>query len=106
MVRRNLHQEITLPKNELTRYNEQIGNPSQTALLFNYLLNSFKLEMNQFLLIIKKEKLTGQKLVKKFETFFKTSSLKNFNQYFNRRYSFDLYFEKINHVDDNIEFVV
>ena len=106
MVRRNLHQEITLPKNELTRYNEQIGNPSQSALLFNYLLNSFKLEMNQFLLIIKKEKLSGQKLVKKFETFFKTSSLKNFNQYFNRRYSFDLYFEKINDVDDNIEFVV
>ena len=38
MVRRNLHQEITLPKNELTRYNEQIGIPSQNGLLFNYLI--------------------------------------------------------------------
>ena len=52
MVRRNLHQEITLPKNELTRYNEQIGNPSQSGLLFNYLINSFKLDMNEFLLIM------------------------------------------------------
>ena len=57
MVRRNLHQEITLPKNELTRYNEQIGIPSQNGLLFNYLINSFKLDMNEFLFIVKNENL-------------------------------------------------
>ena len=60
MVRRNLHQEITLPKNELTRYNEQIGSPSQTALLFEYLLDSFELDMTDFLFDVKNENLTGQ----------------------------------------------
>ena len=106
MIRRNLHQEIILPKNELTRYNEQIGNPSQSALLFNYLINSFKLKMDQFLLIIKKENLSGEKLIRKFQTFFKTSDLDNFEQYLNKRTTIDLYFEKIDLERDSIEFVV
>ena len=106
MVRRNLHQEITLPKNELTRYNEQIGTPSQSGLLFNYLINSFKLDMNEFLLIVKKENLSGNELVKKFEDFFNTFGLKNFEQYLNRRTSIDLFFEKINFEKDSIGFVI
>ena len=106
MIRRNLHQEIILPKNELTRYNEQIGNPSQSALLFNYLINSFKLEMDQFLLIIKKENLSGEKLVRKFQTFFNTSDLNNFDQYLNKRTSIDLSFEKIELERDSIKFVI
>ncbi len=106
MVRRNLHQEITLPKNELTRYNEQIGNPSQSGLLFNYLINSFKLDMNEFLLLIKKENLSGRKLVEEFEIFFKTLNLENFEKYLNRRTSIDLFFEKINFEMDSIEFVI
>ena len=106
MIRRNLHQEITLPKNELTRYNEQIGNPSQGGLLFNYLINSFRLEMNQFLLIIKKENLSGEELINRFQTFFNTSDLKNFNKYFNKRFSIDLSFENINLLRDNIEFQI
>ena len=106
MVRRNLHQEITLPKNELTRYNEQIGTPSQTGLLFNYLINSFKVNMNDFLLIVKKENLSGKKLVKKFEDFFKTTNLENFEHYLNSRTSIDLFFEKINYKMDKIEFVI
>tara|TARA_A100001011_G_scaffold365051_1_gene416377 strand:- start:21 stop:1907 length:1887 start_codon:yes stop_codon:yes gene_type:complete len=106
MIRRNLHQEIILPKNELTRYNEQIGNPSQSALLFNYLINSFKLEMDQFLLIIKKENLSGEKLVRKFQTFFNTSDLNNFDKYLNKRTSIDLSFEKIELERDSIKFVI
>ena len=106
MIRRNLHQEIILPKNELTRYNEQIGNPSQSALLFNYLINSFRLDMNQFLLVIKKENLSGEKLVRKFQTFFNTSDLNNFDQYFNKRASIDLYFEKIELERDSIKFTI
>ena len=106
MVRRNLHQEITLPKNELTRYNEQIGTPSQSGLLFNYLINSFKLDMNEFLLIVKKENLSGNELVKKFEDFFNTFGLKNFEKYLNRRTSIDLFFEKINFEKDSIGFVI
>ena len=106
MIRRNLHQEIILPKNELTRYNEQIGNPSQSALLFNYLINSYKLEMDQFLLIIKKENLSGEKLVRKFEIFFNTTDLDNFDQYLNKRSSIDLSFENIELERDSIKFVV
>ena len=106
MIRRNLHQEIILPKNELTRYNEQIGNPSQSALLFNYLINSLKLEMNQFLQIIKKENLTGEKLVRKFQTYFNTSDFDNFDQYLNKRTSIDLSFEKIEVERDSIKFVI
>ena len=106
MIRRNLHQKITLPKNQLTRYNEQIGNPSQVALLFNYLIHSFKLDMNKFLLIIKKENLSGEKLIKKFQSFFKTSDLKNFSKYFNRRTSIDLSFEKISLLRDSVEFQI
>ena len=106
MIRRNLHQEIILPKNELTRYNEQIGNPSQSALLFNYLINSYKLEMDQFLLIIKKENLSGEKLVRKFQIFFNTNDLDNFDQYLNKRSSIDLSFENIELERDSIKFVV
>ena len=106
MVRRNLHQEITLPKNELTRYNEQIGIPSQNGLLFNYLINSFNLDMNEFLFIVKKENLSGTELRKKFENFFKISELENFNHYFNKRNSIDLFFEDISFERDSIELVV
>ena len=106
MVRRNLHQEITLPKNELTRYNEQIGIPSQNGLLFNYLINSFNLDMNEFLFIVKKENLIGSKLREKFENFFKISELENFNHYLNSRTSIDLFFEKISFKRDSIELVI
>ena len=106
MVRRNIHQEITLPKNELTRYNEQIGSPSQNALLFNYLINSFELDMNNFLLLIKNENHSGQRLLKKFETFFNISSMDNFDKYFNKRTSIDLSFGIINAKRDSIEFVI
>ena len=106
MVRRNLHQEITLPKNELTRYNEQIGIPSQNGLLFNYLINSFNLDMNEFLFIVKKENLSGSKLREKFEIFFKISELENFNHYLNSRTSIDLFFEKISFKRDSIELVI
>ena len=106
MVRRNLHQEITLPKNELTRYNEQIGIPSQNGLLFNYLINSFNLDMNEFLFIVKKENLSGIELREKFEKFFKISELENFNYYLNKRNSIDLFFEKISFERDGIELVI
>ena len=106
MVRRNLHQEITLPKNELTRYNEQIGIPSQNGLLFNYLINSFNLDMNEFLFIVKKENLIGLKLREKFENFFKISELENFNHYLNSRTSIDLFFEKISFKRDSVELVI
>ena len=106
MVRRNLHQEITLPKNELTRYNEQIGIPSQNGLLFNYLINSFNLDMNEFLFIVKKENLSGIELREKFEKFFKISELENFNHYLNKRNSIDLFFEKISFETDSIELVI
>ena len=106
MVRRNLHQEIRLPKNELTRYNEQIGSPSQNSLLFSYLINSFKLDINDFLSIIKEENLNGQKLTQKFETFFGTNNLKNFDKYFDKRTSIDLFFQKIDLEGDSIQFVV
>ena len=76
MVRRNLHQEITLPKNELTRYNEQIGIPSQNGLLFNYLINSFNLDMNEFLFIVKKENLSGSSLEKNLRNFLRFLNLK------------------------------
>ena len=106
MVRRNLHQEITLPKNELTRYNEQIGIPSQNGLLFNYLINSFNLDMNEFLFIVKKENLIGSNLREKFENFFKISELENFNHYLNSRTSIDLFFEKISFKRDSVELVI
>ena len=106
MVRRNLHQEITLPKNELTRYNEQIGIPSQNGLLFNYLINSFNLDMNEFLFIVKKDNLSGIQLREKFENFFKISELENFNHYLSKRNSIDLFFEKISFERDSIELVI
>ncbi len=106
MVRRNLHQEIILPKNELTRYNEQIGSPSQNALFFNYLINSFKLDINEFLLILKKNNLSGKELVQKFETYFNTDNLENLDSYFNKRTSIDLLFKKFNVEKDSIEFVI
>tara|TARA_X000000368_G_scaffold414062_1_gene403244 strand:- start:370 stop:1833 length:1464 start_codon:yes stop_codon:yes gene_type:complete len=62
--------------------------------------------MNEFLLLIKKENLSGRKLVEKFEIFFKTLNLENFEKYLNRRTSIDLFFEKINFEMDSIEFVI
>ena len=44
----------------------QIGNPSQNALIFNYLIESFKLKIDKFLFIINNENLSGQRLAEKF----------------------------------------
>ena len=57
-----------------------------------------------FYLLLKMKILSGQKLLEKFKTFFKISSLKNFDEYFNKRTSIDLFFENINFKNDSIEF--
>ena len=62
--------------------------------------------MTEFLFDVKNENLTGQKLFQKFEFFFKTSSLANFDQYLNKRTSIDLFYEKFNSRGDSIEFVI
>ena len=59
VLRRNLQQALFTPKEELIKFNEQIGSPSQMGLLLNYETNFRDKNIAQFIEEIKSNQYSG-----------------------------------------------
>ena len=71
ILRKNLQQVPTTSKENLIKFNEQIGSPSQMGLFFNYLVTNGKFNLREFLDDLKNRETSGEELKSAFYTSFK-----------------------------------
>ena len=105
-LRRNLQQALTQSKEELIKFNEQIGNPSQMGLLLHY-LNAFEsIDLIGLFNRIQERNLTGEALKDEFYALLNENNKAFAQDYINQRNSLDLRFETLNRTKDSIEFSI
>ena len=106
ILRRNLQQALTQPKEELIKFNEQIGNPSQMGLLLHY-LNAFEsIDLKGFFKHIQESSLTGKALEDEFYALLGEDNKAFTQDYINQRNSLDLRFKIQKRTKDSIEFSI
>ncbi len=106
VLRRNLQQAITTPKDELIKFNEQIGTPSQMGLLLNYAKEFKTLSMADFIAAIKAQKMDREALQTFFFAFFNSDNSSFLQNYTLTRKTIDLSFDQFNKKGDSIAFSV
>ena len=105
-LRRNLQQALTQPKEELIKFNEQIGNPSQMGLLLHY-LNAFEaIDLKVLFNRIQESNLTGEALKDEFYALLSYDNKAFTVDYINQRNSLDLRFKTLKRTKDSIEFSI
>ena len=107
VLRRNLQQILTTPKEELIKFNEQIGSPSQMGLLINYGLNFSDKNITHLIEEIKSYKAKGLPLEEFFFNYFGKNQSDFLKAYATTRKPLDLRFsdskEKGNKVTFSVE---
>lgn len=107
ILRRNLQQEVFASKEELIRFNEQIGNPSQMGNLLHYLSYNDQIDIDSLLKKLYQTPLNGKELKTTFLEQLEKSNKNTIANYLSRRNSIDLYFSSLNKSsDDSINFMV
>ena len=106
MLRRNLQQEVFASKEELIRFNEQIGNPSQMGSLLQYLDHNKQIDIDSLLNKLHKSPSNGKDLKAAFLAQLNPDSESTISNYLSKRQSVDFYFSSINTHLDSVNFVV
>ena len=104
ILRRNLQQALNTPKDQLIRFNEQIGNPSQMGTLMNFLGDHEGEIVKQFIAQINNQ--TSPNLNTLFSSIFATDKISGFDHYFNARNSLDFSFDSFVKKKDSIQLTV
>ena len=104
--RRNLQQPGFLPKEELIKFNERMGQPSHNALLMGYLEQNLEFDVLAFSAKASTSKWTGEKLKNEFIAAQKTSYQKQISSLLQKRTSIDLKLKKQSFSKDSIRFSV
>ena len=106
ILRKNLQQELFRPKDELIRFNDQIGQPSHMGKVLNYFIENNSIELSPFIAKIKREQLTGAALKIAFFDHFGLNATGDFSRYFSSRSSVDLSFAKFKKQDSILSFQI
>ena len=106
VLRRNLQQALITPKEELIKFNEQIGTPSQMGLLLNYVVNFSNKDIAHFIAEIKSNKLNGPELQEFFFDYFDLNQSTFFKTYATGRKPIDLRFSGSKEKEGQITFSV
>lgn len=106
VLRRNLQQALVTPKEELIKFNEQIGTPSQMGLLLNYGINFSDKDIAHFIAKIKSNQFNGAALQKFFFDYFDLNQSTFFKVYAKGRKPIDLRFSGSKEKGDQITFKV
>lgn len=105
-LRRNLQQPLFSPKEALIKYNEQIGNPSQMGVFLDYLINYDHLNLQELLIELKENNVSGEELKKTFQNHLDVVYKEDFIPYMKNRKTLDFYFKSFENNDPSIEFSV
>ena len=105
ILRRNLQQALFSSKEDLIRFNAQIGNPSQLGSVLNYIIEQNNASLKEFLALAQSKQYRGEELKNAFLSFFKIDQI-GLKPYFSNRYSLDLLFEKLKIKNDQAIFSV
>ena len=106
ILRKNLQQAPTTSKEDLIKFNEQIGSPSQMGLFFNYLVTNGKFDLREFLDDLKSRKTSGEDLKTAFYTSFKPEHTSFVKSFLNERSSLDFRFKSFKRSKDSVQFSV
>jgi hypothetical protein len=106
VLRRNLQQALITPKEELIKFNEQIGNPSQMGLLLNYGINFSNKDIAHFIAKIKSNQFNGVALQKFFFDYFDLNQSTFFKTYATGKKPIDLRFSGSKEKEGQITFSV
>ena len=106
VLRRNLQQALFTPKEELIKFNEQIGSPSQMGLLLNYETNFRDKNIAQFIEEIKSNQYSGIELQEFFFNYFDENQSFFLKDYAAGRKPIDLRFIEDKQNGDKITFKV
>lgn len=106
VLRRNLQQALITPKEELIKFNEQIGNPSQMGLLLNYGINFSNKDIAHFIAKIKSNQFNGAALQKFFFDYFDLNQSTFFKTYATGKKPIDLRFSGSKEKEGQITFSV
>ena len=104
--RRNLQQPGFLPKEELIKFNERMGQPSHNALLMDYLEQNLDFDLLAFSAKASASKWTGEKLKNEFIAAQKPGYQKQISSLLQKRTSMDLKLKKQSFSKDSIRFSV
>lgn len=106
VLRRNLQQVLTTPKEELIKFNEQIGTPSQMGLLLNYAVEFDAIDLVDFVQKITKKPSTGDALKLLFYNQLENDVTAFYRSYSNSRRPLDLKFNGLTQQADSVRFNV
>ena len=106
VLRRNLQQALITPKEELIKFKEQIGNPSQMGLLLNYGINFSNKDIAHFIAKIKSNQFNGVALQKFFFDYFDLNQSTFFKTYATGKKPIDLRFSGSKEKEGQITFSV
>ncbi|MGB0366998.1 MAG: hypothetical protein ACPGC8_05110 [Flavobacteriaceae bacterium] len=106
VLRRNLQQALATPKDELIKFNEQIGSPSQMGLLINYGVNFSDKNVADFIKEIKLNNYNGLALQEFFFDYFDEPQSSFLKDYATARKPIDLHFNHSVVKGDSISFSI
>lgn len=106
VLRRNLHQILTTPKEELIKFNEQIGAPSQMGLLINYMTQYSDMTVAAFIEEIKVKSLNGEQLQQYFFDNFGDKETSFLSTYAGGREAIDLHFSELREEKNKVTFTI
>ena len=106
VLRRNLQQALVTPKDQLIKFNEQIGSPSQMGLLINYVTEFSDKAVVDFIKEVKTKQYSGKDLQEFFFSFFNPEDTPFLKNYANNKKTIDLRFGSIDIQDKTINFSI
>ncbi|MEN8845109.1 MAG: hypothetical protein ABF261_02395 [Candidatus Arcticimaribacter sp.] len=106
VLRRNLQQALVTPKDQLIKFNEQIGSPSQMGLLINYVVEFSDKTIIDFIKEVKTKQYSGKDLQEFFFGFFNPEDAPFLKNYANNKKAIDLRFGSIDIQDKTINFSI
>ena len=106
ILRRNLQQSLTTSKEELIKFNEQIGNPSQMGLLLYYFNEIKPFPLQDFFTDLQQSNYSGEQLQAKFYALFSEDKAKFIENYLQQRNTLDLRFKSFIQTKDSVSFTV
>lgn len=104
--RRNLQQPGFMSKAALIKFNERMGQPSQNALLMNYLEQTLDFNLKEFIAKAIQSKWTGKKLKEKFIAAQRFEYQNQIAALMNGRTTIDLKIKKVRVQKDTVAFIV